>query len=380
MWTAICAVVIPILMTIPLYMIWEWDWKYDLSKFGKYWLSSIVGCSLLSLCIHGCGTYMHSSFNECWNYKIVKVQYYEDWDEMVSCRHPVYCETRDSKGNTYRYICGYQHAFDVDYHPEEWHAVDEYGTHHGIDRNTYDIWRKRWKTDHFIRLNRRYYSNDGDMYEAGWTNKYDDIFPWSEIKQYENRVRVSKSVYSYTPVDKETQKKFTRPVDNNDTSPLQAYGVPKYNHDEWALRLVNAENGPSKKVHTLVILFDASVYGMDTIETLKAAWQGPNKNELVICVGVVPSTYEVKWCDVFSWMDDTTIHAKIRQNIQASPNLNIQDLSKYLRSAIPQYWEKKNFHDFDYLSITLPWGYKVAMFIVSIGLCISAGIVIENNS
>jgi hypothetical protein len=55
------------------------------------------------------------------------MNYYEDYDERVSCKHPIYCTRthRDSKGHTYTttYVCGHHHLYDVDYTPPQYEIV-----------------------------------------------------------------------------------------------------------------------------------------------------------------------------------------------------------------------------------------------------------------
>jgi hypothetical protein len=374
-------VVIPLIGLYGFSRLFKWEFWDD--KF-KYYAGFTTGISLfISISIYLIGTHSSTSFNECRNFKVTEVRYYEDWDEEVSCRHPIYSTRTVGTGkNTYTetYISGYEHSYDVDYHPKYWEAVTEIGGEYRIDENTYLTWRRTWNNNQFVDMNRSYHSKDGDMYRSWWTGQFEKIYPLTDIYSYENKVRVSKSVFNYQEVDEETKKRYPRPADNSDTSPLHSYGVATYSHDEWLLRLVNAEAGVRSRIHVTMFLFDSNKYSQAETEIMKAAWKGPNKNELVICVGVNPSDYKVAWCDVFSWMDDTTGHVKIRQFIFDQRYLNIQKLGYYLRDNIQQYWKKKSFHDFDYLKIPVPtWAY-IVMLLLTVTTTVVCGIVIEKNN
>ena len=123
------------------------------------------------------------------------------------------------------------------------------------------------------------------------------------------------------------------------------------------MRRVNAELGPKSKIHVLVLLWNGNVYSSEEMNNVLASWKGPNKNELVISIGLDHSR-KIVWSQCYSWVDDTTIHSKIRQDILAMDTLNFDVLKESIMQNVPKYWVKKDFKDFDYIKNPLPtWAY-----------------------
>jgi hypothetical protein len=356
-------------------------WSVKSDKLKLYFITIPV-CLAICGIMFLIGTCSHTYFNEIWNYKIISIHYYQAWDEEVSCRHPKYKTVirRDSKGNTYteQVFDGYKHLYDVDYHPEHWVAHDEYNNDHEISRQDYQEWKRKWKNEVFVDMHRSYHSIDGDMFECDWPRTFDMIYPWSHVDSYQNKVRVSKSVFNFEPVSKEIEEKYQRPADNGDYSVIHGYNVSIPNTYQWKFRLLNANLGPNYKVHNIVLIFDASKYQQSEIQTVRNAWKGPNKNELVTCIGI-DGSQKVIWCQVFSWMDDTTIHSLIRQDVLSMSKLDYDRLLSSLDVHIRTKWHKKSFKDFDYISINLPTGFKVADFILCAITCIVSYFVIDSK-
>lgn len=358
--------------------VWKMD---DPPRILGFIVCCPVAC-LLSIGMHALGTYNNSYFKEVWACKVVAVRYYERWNERVACRHPIYVTQThtDSKGNSYttQTLVGYEHAYDVDDHPEHWEAVTEGdGDEHEIDHSTYAEWVRQWNNRHFVNMHRHYHTINGNMYETVWDGRFYSIYPWQTTHTYENKVRVSRSAFSFVRVDEATRKAYPRPADVG-TDCLFGYGVGMNAGDEWNLRRLNAELGPSYRVRCLVLLFDANQYGQDVVERVRNAWQGPNKNELVTCVGIGTGG-KVVWCDVFSWMEDTTIHSLVRQDVVAMGNYDTGNLLNVLRTNVKAEWHKRSFKDFDYLSVSLPVGYVVTSYLLSLVTCVAGYVIVEKN-
>lgn len=305
---------------------------------------------------------------EIWNTTIQKVVYYEKWTEE-------YTETEtytDSNGDTHcRVVIKHR-----DY-PPYWVATDEYGTEWDIDKPGYNAWRDIWGNEQkveIIRLNQSSFG-DGDKYESHWGGEFDKMFPYSFVKSYENKIRCANTVWKFADVDRATRKKFPRPADNN-MSPILYYGLPS--QDDMLLRRCNGMWGKRYEIHNILILFNAAEYpDRSVVETVISAWQGPNKNELVTCVGIKDEA--VVWCDVFSWMDDTTIHSLIRQDVSALPKFSVSGVVSVLKKYVPTKWKRKNFSDFSYIAVTIPKLSYLWIFLGSVVVATIAGFVAEHN-
>lgn len=383
--------VIPLLVLLGLIGL---GWSgFDL-KAAKFTIAVPV-CVLFALGLDSCVSYGRTHFKEVWNFRISAIEHHEFWDEEVSCRHPHYVtKTRtvtktDSKGRsyttteTYQEQDGYEHAYDVDEHPEHWTAVDEYGHGHGISYSDYVSWQAVWHNEVFVNLHHTsVHSRDGNAYRCTWPGTFETIYPWSSIEQYENKVRVSRTNFGFRTADKATVARFPRPVDQGDVSVLHGYGVAVDAAAEAKLRRMNADFGKTYRIHTLVLLFDCAKDGQDVMLAVRDAWQGPNKNELVVCIGMTQSGV-IDWVDVMSWMDDTTIHALIRQDLTAqvtpgtAPTFNGDRLVQVLRERIPKYWQKKDFRAFDYLGVETPWWVWLICVIFAAGAGVGALAIIE---
>jgi hypothetical protein len=330
-----------------------------------------VGISLVLSILCWAGIHFSNSeramFKEIWNYKINRVEFYERWDEEVPCNHPIYITvthtTTDSKGNTTTYteqvLVGYEHPYDVDEHPPIWYAVDEYGDNHGIVEREYSKWKYIWGNSTLQDMNRDYHSIDGDMYYSSWNNEFNTIYPWEETKNYKNKIRVAKSVFNFAEVSPEIALKYKRPADSRNGKPILSFGIEVSAEDELLFRRINALFGKQYRIHNIIILFDSSQYPISEIENIKNAWKGANKNELITCIAISPKNNEILWCDVFSWMDDTTLHSLIRQDVMGTETgtYSGSKLADILQKRIPENWKKKDFRDFDYLKVEIPFSY-----------------------
>ncbi len=352
-------------------------WKWE-PRTWIYLPCCMVLCSLLTWGICGGAKYGKASFSEVWHFKNIAVSYYEDWNERVHCRHPKYktqTHTRIVNGKSQTYTVtvqdGWQHAYDVDYHPEDWTSTDERGIQHSISKKTYNEWKSLWNNSQFVDLHRNYHTNDGDKYESKWDHEFDHIYCYNEFHSYQNRVRASDhSVFKFEKPTPELLEKYPRPVDGGNANAILYYGIqPAYLELERFNRL-NSVLGPIYEVHVLIMLFDATQYGAEEVQRVKSAWEGPNKNEFVICVGL-DKTHKVVWCEPFSWMSDTTLHAKMRQALLDLPQFSYEKMFVHVRDLVPRYWKRRDFDEFDYLTVDTPtWAVIVAVvinFLVSVG-------------
>jgi len=312
------------------------------------------------------------SYKEYWNNKIEEVDYYESWDEEVPCRHPKYrTETyTDSDGHTHtrEVFDGYKHLYDVDDHPERWEGIVDSGDAVDITQGEYDLYKGLWGNSTFIDMNRHYHSKDGDKYFSSWNNQIMSIFPYTSIHTYKNKVRASHSIFNYSDkkVNKEIEELFKHPINKNSFEVFFNYGVNVTTVAENDyLRKVNALLGRAKEIHCMVFLMDSEKYDQSVTNDFRYVWNGPNKNELDIFIGVNKDK-DVVWCDIMSWCDDTTIHAKIRQAIFDLKKYNGMKIVDIVKDMVPQYWSRKHFRDFKYLSIDMPMWVSIICILASI--------------
>lgn len=365
-------------------------WKINDEKV-RFFLVTIPICLVISVIGQFFGTSNQAKFREVWNFKVNTVRYYERWNEKVKCTHAVYRTEyytdhyTDSQGKrktrraSRRVFSHWQHPFDVDDHPPRWEAEDERGTTHSIDQATFESWCALWGNKKFEDLNRRFHTIDGDSYVGRWPGSFNTIYPWSEVHSYTNKVRVARSAFSFAKVSDEIKQRYPRPVDTKSDYVIHTYGVEHNNDHEWMMRRLNADLGPTYQIHNLILLFNADQYPSSELENVRNAWQGPNKNELVTCIGISPAHGEIVWCDVFSWMDDTTIHSIVRQEISAIGKYDNDKVLDVLRTNIQKRWKRKQFSEFDYLKISLPAWLGATILVLSLGVSVGGVVLLERK-
>ena len=110
----------------------------------------------------------------------------------------------------------------------------------------------------------------------------------------------------------------------------------------------------------------------------RSYWQGGNKNELVVCVGI-DKNKNVKWCNAFSWCDSPVVGVKSRDWFMSNP-VNLEKYAEYIGPIVEKEWHRKNFDDFDYLTIELTdVQYWVIIIILLIFNIVMSSWIVTNN-
>jgi len=296
------------------------------------------------------------------------VSYYEEWTERVT--HT----TTDSKGNTET------HTTYV-YHPPYWTAPNQYGED-SISKASYNKWKNIWGNEKKVgvfNLNQSSWG-DGDKFVSEWTGKFEEMLPLSSVHSYENKIRSTDNVWAYKEItDKDLLEKFKRPADRGDTSPILGFGISIKNEDRLFLERTNAKLGPIYEIHTIAILFNYEEYpNRDIVETILNIWKGPNKNELVSFIGIDKDN-NIKWAETTSWMDDTSIHSLIRQDLIALNKWEVKGYGDVLWNRVQSNWKRKEFEDFSYIKTNLPIGIVMIEILSIIIVCVLVVIIVNKN-
>jgi hypothetical protein len=219
------------------------------------------------------------------------------------------------------------------------------------------------------------------MYECDWNNEFNTIMPLHSIKRYVNKVRASNaSVLKYKQPTEELKQKYPRPSDNNNASAIINYNalIKITEEDFLTLNRTNAVLGPKCEIHCIVLTFDSST-GMDIANDILSAWQGPNKNELLIFIGFDKANHKASWVKVESWMDDTTINGYIVDGI-LNKDFDTKAYSLALQTIVPKYWKRKHFSDFDYLNVQIPASIIVTTLVLQLLSAVISTIVFVRNN
>jgi len=295
---------------------------------------------------------------------VKEVRYFQDWNEYIhrTCSRP--CGK-----STCFYDCSY-----VSYHPEYWTAETTLGRFN-ISREEYNRLLRQFKVDAVFKdLHRDYYTNDGDMYYGAWRGEDQTLESVVIPNGYENRPKACVNVYHF---------------DKPDTSEIKQYGLYEYpaiynlykqrvilgyndSYAEKKLEILNSRFGSTKQIHVFILVFKNKPREAAIMQ--ENYWEGGNKNEFVICIGV-DSNNVIKWGYDFSWTDREDSKVDIRTHIedQIGNTLNLSEIIDFTNVEIKKNYERKNFHDFDYLTIEPTMKQTVWIFIltvlVNVGVC-----------
>lgn len=367
---------IPLLVALVL----KWPMRETINQ-KKF--AMIIGISIFFSALVCCGLYFGSInklyFKEVWNYKIISIEHMEKWTKRESRTRQVYCG-RDSKGNSkYRTEVYY---VTQPYGPY-WNKYDEYGNKHHIDSNEYKYWAKLWANEKHVGTNKGSAATfgraiTGKIYACLWPGQFENIYPHSTIHKYINKARVSENtITKLAKPTEEQKKKYPRPVDNNNTSPIISYGGPVFSDaDVMLMRCTNAFLGRKNEIHAMIVAFNAKD-GRGQIREVLTAWEGTNKNELVMFVGL-DAKQKVEWCEVRNWLDlgNSTVN-NIWRDAVVGEVFDVSQAAKVLRDIVPKYWSRPQSETIDYLKISIHWGWGLAAFISVLAITIGTYFLVE---
>ena len=296
-----------------------------------------------------------------------KITYYEDWDETVMVTHTRTVSCGNGKTRTETYVVPERR-----YHPKRYVYETVTGETNDVSEDEYKlICYKLNMPAVFKDMHRSYRSKDGDAYVTSWNRTRENSYPVTWTHLYQNKVKASSySIFKYGNMSEEEIKEnklFDYPeIKNNDQNPILGFNATDTDID--AVRYLNGYRGPKNQIHVFILCFNNP--SLEVAEMQKAYWQGGNKNEFVVCLGVKNNT--VIWCNPFSWSDEPMLEVKTRDYFIKHPNINFKDYAEWLDTQIDKNWHRKEFNDFNYLSIELSIGWYIAILLII--LCYNVGI------
>ena len=298
---------------------------------------------------------------------VSKITYYEDWDETVMVTHTRTVSCGKGKTRTETYVVPERR-----YHPKRYVYETVTGETNDVSEDEYKlICYKLNMPAVFKDMHRSYRSKDGDAYVTSWNRTRENSYPVTWTHLYQNKVKASSySIFKYGNMSEEEIKEnklFDYPeIKNNDQNPILGFTATDTDID--AVRYLNGYRGPKNQIHVFILCFNNP--SLEVAEMQKAYWQGGNKNEFVVCLGVKNNT--VIWCNPFSWSDEPMLEVKTRDYFIKHPDINFKDYAEWLDTQIDKNWHRKEFNDFNYLSIELSIGWYIAILIII--LCYNVGI------
>ena len=319
------------------------------------------------------------SATEYWGGYVEKITYYEPWDEMVTKTREV-CVGHDEDGNPIYETETYQ---EREYHREEWSYVSSFSRFEMfINEKTYNKMKAKLNRAPVFRdMHRNYYRIDGDAYDIYWDRTVDHCFDLTSAKTYQNRIKASEShtIFRYSNITASEAKElglkeYPEIEDFHSQNPIIG-GKPSI-YDINEIRYINAVHGDRHQFRTYILIFDGNKSDVETAEMQKGYWQGGNKNEFIVCLGVIGDS--VAWCSPFSWCDEPKLELLTRSYFIDHPKLDIKKYGQWLDYKIEGNWNRKEFADFKYIKIGLTETQGTWLFILSIIFSIGIALICYN--
>lgn len=324
------------------------------------------------ICKYTC-QYVQTKDIEFWGGWGRSAAYFEHWNEYIhqTCTRSYPCGS-DSKGNTTYCTETYDCSYVAD-HPEYWQLNGSNGEELDITKGRFEELSKRWNNRSFVNMHRNYYTINGNKYNATWDNKRETLEPITSQHNWTNKVKASKSVFNFQPVDPKKYGLFEYPPITEGYRQINILGdssttTVKCNTD---LSYWNAVLGAKKRMRVYILIFKDKPIEAGIEQ--QAYWKNGKKNEFVVTVGI-DKEMNVRWCYVFSWSDIEQLKVDAKNLILNSRKLDLDLFIQWFSAESQKKFVKKNFHDFDYLSIDPP-GWVVLLSIIlaaitSIGIAI----------
>lgn len=354
------AYTIPIITCILLHFEFEYSGKWTTYLWVIIFGESTVGF------LHWLFYHIHTSKTEYLGSMVTDINHEESWTELVEVR-----ETKtDSKGNSYTVT-----RIEERYHKEKYYFHTTLGTKFATDYNFYsyvrDLWglprnRLRWSGSHIkggVRYGSCYEMADFDLIERDNPKNW---VPITESHSYINKVQASNSIFKFEKIsDKEASELglLNYPaIYSHDAPCVLSNDIHVLPQVDELFRKFNARFAAEFQMRLYILLYDASK-GVSVSEQQRAYWQGGNKNEFVICIGM-KSNGEIEWSRAFSWADEQIKEIETAQWLMQNPNMDWSKFYDWLRWNLSD-WKRKEFKDFDYINITLPLWQILSIYALS---------------
>lgn len=349
-------------LTCLVLKIW-WDYEGD---WADYAAIVVVGEVVVGL-LHRTVKKIYTSDTEFLGSYVENIFHEEPWTEIIH-----YTETRtDSRGKTYtvpkvRYV----------YHPDCYYFDTSIGSRIVTDADFYRYVRKVWNVGRqplswwspHIRGGGRFGSKFSYSHvSADDRTRMDKLIPITETHKYTNKIRRSNSIFKFEKISRAK------------AAELGLYDYPRVEwHDAECIlsarhtvdrqvrhnfRKLNAVLGAIGQIRIHILIFD-SVQGVGISEYQQAYWEGGNKNEFTVCIGLDDND-KVEWARCFSWADSPELDVAAATWLMDNPNLDWEAFGLWLRSNLYK-WKRKEFKDFDYIVVNLPLPQILTVYALSI--------------
>jgi len=320
------------------------------------WAVNTVICFAVAGVFHGCIAFNKTRDFETWSGQVTNVVRVPEWVEHYQIEHT---ETHTVGKVSYTTTWYSNHTED---HPEHWIAnTDLPDLEIEISHPTFNEFKKKLgntvsKVEGVRETSRLHsYMLSGDPLDYVTHNTTRIIIPVTNVYSFKNRVKAASTLFSFPPVPSSV-KLPEYPVTEDPFKSERLVGSAVL-LDLNQFDQMNTRLGYSKKVNVIMVGLNSAseMYG----KYLESKWIGGKKNDLVIVYG--GSNKSPTWVYAFSWTDKKTVLRMIEETVLNHGAIN-ETLPK-IEELIRKYYQIKNWHDFDYISIPLS-GRCVTIYVI----------------
>lgn len=319
--------------------------------------------------IHFCFKKYQESATEYLGSYVTDLFHEDSWVEIRIEKKRVKVGTDRNGNDIYRDVEEIRHIN----HPDEWYMHTSIGSRIVINYSTYNYIQILWGTKeycssitgkhivggvrccrqcHFLDVTNSFFIGQSELSPFSNPDYAERFFTITECHTYTNKIRHSHSIFRYEKISKDEKEEYGLydypEIIDNDQECILGKEFPAHVHR--AFRLFNSYFGAKYQIRVFILLFDANK-GITVSEKQRAYWNGGNKNELVVCLGI-DDVDRVKWCHSFSWMDEPVMTVKIEGYFREHEKLDLMVFNFWLRMNI-EYWQRKEFEDFNYIDVSL---------------------------
>ena len=194
--------------------------------------------------------------------------------------------------------------------------------------------------------------------------------PASKTSMYTNYVQAVPSSL-FTPSSADLKARFANlipkyPDQIYDFYKINRFLTPGYSVPEAALwnndiSMMLRELGPKKQVNAIVVI--AKTDDPNYEYALRDAWQGANKNDVVLVIG--SKNYPtIDFVRVISWTKNEMFKVELRDNVQELGTIRREAVMGLLQTQIAKNFERRRMREFEYLKAEIDPPTWVLMMIV----------------
>lgn len=338
-----------ILISVATYFIFKMDIKVAGTVAALSFVLTMIGC--------GIATYVSTSSTEKLNGQVTGKE-----RNTVSCSHSYQCNCRttssgsgSSRTTTTTCDTCYEHSHDYD-----WDVYTTVGTvtidredRQGVDQPA------RWtsvRNGEPVSVNHTY---------TNWIKPaHDSLF---HLKDHDEKTlkalpKYPGEIYDYYRVDRIVLDGIKDP------------NVAQMNeYLSETLRTV----GPNKQANIIIVATNkpSATYA----DTVYAAWQGAEKNDIVVFVGV--SGNQIQWVNIQAWAKSSIFQVKLRDAILDSKTFDLKNIIDISSQMTNSYYQRKPMKEFEYLKDDVQTITPIAATIILLLMVLihGGGVYVERN-